>query len=1011
LQANVFAREFLFPRSLARRTFVTEGLSVSAIATQLDLPLPLVRQQILDVILLPPPEESSAALPSSPSRPDPAQDRAAAHRGSPFQLQAGPGTGKTRTLVKRILSLLDEGIDPASILVLTFSNRAAGELAERVTAAAPEKAPKIWIGTFHAFGLDLVRRYYEQLELPPDPALFDRSDAIAVLEEILPTLPLVHYRNLWDPALILKEVLSAISRAKDELVDDKGYRALAKAMRDAATDEDSIKAAEKSLEVAAIYERYEKAKTDHRAVDFGDIIMRPTLLLEGDKALQTAVQLRHRHVLVDEYQDVNRASVRLVKAIAGDGKRLWVVGDARQSIYRFRGASSANMAGFKTEFPTAEADQLGISYRSTQQIIDTFIAFARVMGASKGMLPLDLTAERGRGPELTDLRRFNQDEDEEEGIAAAIRELESKGVRLRDQAVLCRGNRRLNEIAAALEARNIPVLHLGSLFERDEVRDLLALMSLAVDPFGDALVRVGALPRYNIPLQDVHAALVRLRDAPGSALDRLDTLPDLPGLSPEGAAGFRLLAKDLQGLPPQSQPWDFLTLYLLDRTDVGRVMASAKTVMARMRNVAVWQFLNFLREHSPVGFGIPIYRALDRVRQLVLLAEERDLRQVPAPALHMEAVRLMTVHSSKGLEFEAVHVPGLATRGFPLSYHRQRCPPPVGLISGSEDLTVSDEAKRSHNMEEECLFFVAVSRAKTYLRFYQSCFYPNGNKRSSSELLAKVPSQLVHETTSPPIVKLPPDAPRLMPIKVTHPPDWILSDRRLELYQKCPRRFFYTHVLGLGAARKASAFSRTHDCLYDLIRWMSEARLDGEPEIAESEAAFEAIWRERGPKDHAFAGDYRRLASRLVGALVRSGAGRRFRKSEPLAIDFPNGRVIVEPNELAQMIDGTVVLRRVRTGYRTQDEYDGLEYTLYHLAGAAHFGRGYVVEALHLTDETMEAVQITAKKLGNRQDETDTMLAGIKNGTFPTKINPVTCPRCPHFFICPAAPKGPLTLS
>jgi len=247
LQANVFAREFLFPRSLARRMFVTEGLSASAIATQLDLPLPLIRQQILDVVLLPAPqeEELSEALLSPPSRPDPAQDRAAAHRGSPFQLQAGPGTGKTRTLVTRILSLLNEGIDPASILVLTFSNRAAGELSERVTAAVPEKAPKIWIGTFHAFGRDLVRRYYEQLNLPLDPALFDRSDAIAVLEEILPTLPLVHYRNLWDPALILKEVLSAISRAKDELVDARGYHALAKTMRDAATDEESIKAAEK----------------------------------------------------------------------------------------------------------------------------------------------------------------------------------------------------------------------------------------------------------------------------------------------------------------------------------------------------------------------------------------------------------------------------------------------------------------------------------------------------------------------------------------------------------------------------------------------------------------------------------------------------------------------------------------------------------------------------------------------------------------------------------------------
>ena len=580
-------------------------------------------------------------------------------------------------MVKRILSLLDEGVDPASILVLTFSNRAAGELAERVSAAAPDKAPKIWIGTFHAFGLDLIRRHYEEFKLSPDPSLFDRSDAIAVLEEILPTLPLVHYRNLWDPALILKEILSAISRAKDELYDDKGYLALAEKMQeDAGKDEEKQIAAQKCLEIAAVYQRYERAKSDHKAVDFGDLIMGPTRLLENNKAIQAAVQLRHRHVLVDEYQDVNRASVRLVKAVAGDGKRLWVVGDARQSIYRFRGASSANMAGFKAEFPTADIDQLGISYRSTQQIIDTFTTFAQDMGASKGMLALKLTADRGVGPELPDLRKFDHDEDEEEGIAAAIQELEGKGVRLRDQAVLCRSNRRLNEIAAALEARNIPVLHLGSLFERDEIRDLLALMSLAVDPFGDALVRVGALPRYGIPLQDIHAALVHLRDERKRPLERLDELAALPGLSKEAANGFRLLAADLQGLAPQSQPWDFLTTYLLDRTDIGRIMAGAATVPARMRNVAVWQFLNFLRDHSPVGFGLPIQRTLDRVRQLVLLAEERDLRQVPAPALHMDAVRLMTVHGSKGLEFEAVHVPGLATRSFPTSYTGSALPAP-----------------------------------------------------------------------------------------------------------------------------------------------------------------------------------------------------------------------------------------------------------------------------------------------------------------------------------------------
>ncbi|KAF0104014.1 MAG: UvrD/REP helicase [Rhodospirillaceae bacterium] len=1014
LQANVFAREFLFPRSLARRLFVEEGASASDIARQLDLPVPLVRQQILDAILLPPaPTEEEAESPlARPSRPDPAQDRAAAHRGTPFQLQAGPGTGKTKTLVRRILSLLDDGVDPASILVLTFSNRAAGELTERVSAAVPEKAPKIWIGTFHAFGLDLIRRYYEEFKLPADPALFDRSDAIAVLEEILPTLPLVHYRNLWDPALILKEILGAISRAKDELYDDKRYLALAKQMEeDAGEDEEKQVAAQKCLEIAAVYERYERAKADHKAVDFGDLIMGPTRLLEGSEAIRAAVQLRHRHVLVDEYQDVNRASVRLVKAIAGDGKRLWVVGDARQSIYRFRGASSANMAGFQSElFPSADIDQLGISYRSTQQIIDAFMAFAKDMGASKDMLPLKLTADRGAGPDGLDLRKFDRDEDEEEGIAAAIQELERKGVPLRDQAVLCRSNRRLNEIAAALEARNIPVLHLGSLFERGEIRDLLALMSLAVDPFGDALVRVGALPRYGIPLQDVHAALTHLRNERKRSLERLADLATLPGLSNEAADGFRRLSADLQGLALQSQPWDFLTTYLLDRTDIGRSMAGAATIPARMRSVAVWQFLNFLRDHSPVGFGLPIQRALDRVRQLVLLAEERDLRQVPASALHMDAVRLMTVHGSKGLEFEAVHVPGLGTRSFPTSYTGQRCPPPVGLIAGAQG-SVSDEAKRSHAMEEECLFFVAMSRARTHLRLYQTRLYPKGGNRSSSKLLTKPLLRLVRETASPPTVPLPPDAPRPQPIEITYGPDWILSDRRLELYQKCPRRFFYTHVLGLGGARKATAFARTHDCLYELIRWMSQARLEGNPAEADAEAAFESIWQDRGPKGHAFTDDYRRLASRLVGALVRSGAGRRFRQSEPLAIDFPNGRVVVEPNERAEMLDGKVVLRRVRTGYRTQREYDGLEYTLYRLAGEVHFKDGFVVEALHLTDGVMEFVELSDEKFDNRRDETQVMLSGINAGDFPTEIDAVTCPRCPHFFICPATPNGSLDLS
>lgn len=1013
LQANVFAREFLFPRALARQLHIQQQLAASEIAAQIGLPINLIRQQLFDALLLPPPlpPETDEPSISRPARPDPSQDEAACHRGSAFQLQAGPGTGKTRTLVKTVLELLKEGIHPTAILILTFSNRAAGELAERITAAAPADAASIWIGTFHAFGLDLVRRFHDRIGLPAKPILFDRSDAISVLEEILPTLPLVHYRNLWDPAMVLRDIIAAISRAKDELADPSRYRSLAEAMLRDAKDDSDREAAQKCLEVAHVYELYEHALRDHGAVDFGDLIMRPALLLESDAALRTTVQLRHRHVLVDEYQDVNHASTRLLKAVAGDGKRLWVVGDARQSIYRFRGASSANMSRFCQEYPDATAKQLAVSYRSTAQITDAVLAIAPRMGASNGMLPLRLTADRGPGPSQPEIRRYERPDQEVEGIAASIRELEARQVPLRDQAVLCRTNARLNEIALALEARGIPVLHLGSLFERDEVRDLLALLSLAVDPFGDGLIRVGAMPRYDLSLQDVYMVTEWMRTSAPSAPLSFPLPTQLPQLSPHGALGLTRLAQDLGALPRAISAWELLSTYLLDRSSLARELHLRESVQDRMRAVAIWQFLNFVREQGPSTSGLPIHRVLDRVRQLVLLAEERDLRRVPEAALHMNAVRLMTVHGSKGLEFEAVHIPGLTVASFPSSNRGHRCPPPVGMIEGSQQLSVSDQAKLAHDLEEECLFFVAVSRARTHLVLHLARRQANGKNRSPSPFLAWLSGNLVSEVAHPPALPLPPDAVRPMPISVTRPADWQITDSQLKVYEGCGRRAFYTYVLRLGSARKPTAFSRTHDCLYELIRWMTEARRDGVPSLEAAEAAFEAIWQTRGPIDHGFAADYRRLASTLVAALVGAGAGRRFRDAEPLAIDFPSGRVIVEPNEMADLPGGTVVLRRVRTGYKRSDEYDRLDYTLYHLAGQAQFGDHCIVEALHLSDNTVEVVDITPQKVRNRAAKSHELLTAFVAGWFPPEVDAVSCPRCPHFFICDATPKGPLDLT
>ncbi len=595
-------------------------------------------------------------------------------------------------------------------------------------------------------------------------------------------------------------------------------------------------------------------------------------------------------------------------------------------------------------------------------------------------------------------------------MAASIRELESIGVRLRDQAVLCRSNRRLNEIAEALESRGIAVLHLGSLFEREEIRDLLALLSLAVDRFGDGLTRVGAMPRYGLSLQDVYIATRQLRAGEGRALASLGALSQTPGLSEGGTRGLALLASDLEGLAVSSSAWEFLAHYLLDRSGLLRELAARESVADMMRGVALWQFLNFVRERSPTGSGLPIQRTLDRVRQLVLLAEERDLRQVPAGALHIDAVRLMTVHGSKGLEFEGVHIPGLTVMSFPVSNRGQRCPPPKGMIEGAEGLTVAEEAKLSQEHEEQCLFFVACSRGRSHLRLYLSKRQPNGNKRAASVFLDWIPARLVSEVRSPATLPLPGSGRKSDKFTVSSPVLSAVTDSQFGLYEKCPRRFFYTHILGLGNAKKPTAFTRTHDCLQKLMIWLADARATGQPTVAEAEAEFEKIWAERGPVKHGFAPEYRRLASRLITALINAGAGRHFRNAEPLAIDFPNGRVLVKPNELAQLPNGTIMLRRVTTGKKRKDEYDRLDYTLYHIAGETHFRNGFMVEALHLTDESIDTVIITAQKLRNRRAASDEMLRDIAAGLFPLEIDQVTCPRCPHFFVCGAVPPGPLTV-
>lgn len=1006
VQMDLFGREFVLPRERARQLYIEDGLAAAEIAKRTGLPFALVAQQILDSVLLP--EAVEEIAPSSRVPLNAKQEEAARHQGSPFQLQAGPGTGKTRTLIDRVERLIDDpGVDPTTILILTFSNKAAGELTERLARSRPAEAGAVWAGTFHAFGLDLIRRYHDRLGLPDDPALVDKAEAIGILEELVPSLPLKHYRNLYDPTLILSDVLSGISRAKDEVVDAAAYAGFVERVRRPADEpEDEFRPRlEKLQEVAAIYAAYEAQLEARQRLDFGDLIMTPVLLLEDPQGPVEEVRQRHRHVLIDEYQDVNRASIRMVKALAGDGKNLWAVGDTRQSIYRFRGASSANLTAFARDFPDPRIDRLQVNYRSSQEIVSAFSAFAGTMQVSKepGILEMRLDAEAGASGVTPEFRQMQRPEDEPAAIAKAILDLKDAGVPLRDQAVLCRGNARLAKVAAALEARDVPILYLGSLFEREEVKDLLALISLLADPRASGLVRTATQARYAMPLNDVRTLLDH---AQGSArpLDWLDGAEEQVS-SEQSRHSLAHLRADLAGKGIATDPWHFLVDLILDRSGFARTLASSSGNRERMKSIALWQFLGFCRS-APKVPGAPVPRLLERVRRMVLLSDERDLRQMPDAAAGMDAVRLLTVHGSKGLEFGAVHLAGVSAGSFPVSSGGSRCPPPDGMIFGSEGLSGPEAVKRGKEAEEECLFFVGLSRAKRHLLLYSPTQQADGKKRNPSAFLNHLAGHYESVPSAP--LHLPsqrePDG-DMLPVDGFEGP---LTDRQVGSFEDCPRRFFYTHVLGVPGTRTATPFLKLHDAVHDLFGWLRE-----EPERwnLEREAImtqFEEAWQRKGPVGVGYEEDYRAAARSLVTALLDSRDGGSFAEARPIELQLGGTSVAVTPDEV-RIDGGAHVLRRVRTGKLGKTELDDdLAYGLYALAAAERFGPTARVEAIHLTGGTVTPVELTPRKLDNRRNKAGQLGQRIRAGDFPLKRDDRKCPRCPHFFICGPVPPGPI---
>ena len=1013
-EANIFAREFLLPCDKLKRWFVEEGLNAEQIADRTGMGIEMVCHQLAYALLTPEilvGDENPGDADKKGLTLDEFQTAAAQVPEGPQMLEAGPGTGKTRTLIGRVLWLLSQGVKAENILILTFSNKAADELRQRVKRFAPEESNLIEVETFHSFGLQLLRKHGTKIGLTAKPPILDPVDALFTLERFLPELKLDHYQNLYDPAMYLGDILKAISRAKDEDVSPAGYQKLGELQSAAAereNDADAKKAAAKVLEVESVYEFYQKHLSDKKLLDFGDLICRSIELLTQHPKTRAELRGVHQHILVDEYQDVNRASGLLLKELAGDGRGLWAVADIRQSIHRWRGATTANIRRFKEDFPLAKVTlPLKKNYRSKPSIVDIFAAHAPTMKATLGGGFHDWEKDRSNEGVTVKFEIAIDQETEAVGIAREIKRLQiEEDIPLKQQAIICRSHTTLARIAKILEREEVPVLYLGDFFERAEVRDMLSLLSLACEANGRGLVRVARFPEYDIPLEVVRHLhrLAREKNVPFPKA--LELAVDSEDISPVVKEKIALLATHLGDLCHGRSAWKTLTRYLFVRSGYLQRFLADVSVKGQQQRLALYQLLQFA--HNQLGGRVeggvdPKKSLLKYIRRLEMYGDEKQLRRSSEWADGIDAVRIITIHASKGLEFRAVFLPALATSYFPSPNRYQPCPPPVGLIA--------EENSDWRVEEEECLFFVALSRARDYICISHALRYGKVNRKSSTFLqpiAGLLPNAAGVVTWSDAGEFTGDDEDKLVPPAYKIPE--VFDVRELEVYLNCPRKYLYEFILGLSGKRDDTAYLQFHKCVYDAVRQVKAEHEQGKLATDDAAQAFlNEAWADRGPKDHYLEKIYKDAARAMVtNAVKRIRAAARL-VSTDLEVTLSEGKISLsldhaEVSDESEADNKMVFLQRFRTGKPSKTESEKPIYGLILKAVADVYPEAEPrLQILYLGADRAEDVPLTAKKIASRVEKYNNAMLGIKNGEFPPTPDEHECPRCPHYHECPVA--------
>ncbi len=625
---------------------------------------------------------------------NPEQREAVLHEKGPLLVLAGAGSGKTRVITHRLARLVETGVDPRTILAVTFTNKAAGEMRERVRRILGGSALLSFVGTFHSWALRFLRRNSAAAKLPPRFSIADASDQLALIKEAMEEL------SISDQLLAPGAVRARISQAKNGLV--------------SATEFEATQTDFAGGRIAQVFRLYEKKLAAAGALDFDDLIVGSVRLLRDRREILEAERHRVRHLLIDEYQDTNISQDALIKLLAEGADSLCAVGDEDQAIYRWRGAEVEHILRFDTDFPGARVIPLESNYRSTDGILR---AASAVVSNNRRRRVKNLRAERGRGANVR-LWRFGEDREEAEAVALEIAE----GGRVAgDIAVLYRTNAQSRPFEEEFVRRRIPYVVVGGMkfYERAEVKDALAYLRLAVRPEDDlAFRRVVNVPARGIGAATLDRLLQAVRETGRSWWEVCANPP--AGLSERAKvslARFRALVEDLRGAASYAP--SALLEHLLAATGYAALYERSDDPEDRARRENLQELLNSAREFERRNAeGATVADYLDTVS----LATNEEVAAAGAGA-----VTLSTLHAAKGLEFPAVFIVGLEE----------------GYLPHAESQNDPDELE-----EERRLLYVGMTRAKDELTLTLSgrrLVYGRIQTRSPSRFVDEIPAEVVEE--------------------------------------------------------------------------------------------------------------------------------------------------------------------------------------------------------------------------------------------------------------------------